>query len=193
MATSCFNRLGRDDQEAKAFGYWLSGFTDGEGCFYLDYRLVNGGYACPGMLFTISQRADDAAILEEIRRFLRCGRVQSKVVVNQHFLNGKDMRQYASKPVFRYEVNDRDSLANLIIPFFDRYPLRSRKRTDFQVWKQGVQLAYEVGLRPKHVRGKAGAAHKWTELEILKFKTICADLRKCRKYLGPNLQQHHKE
>lgn len=31
-------------------------------------------------------------------------------------------------------------LANRVVPFFDRHPLRGRKRLNYELWKQAVEL-----------------------------------------------------
>jgi hypothetical protein len=54
------------------FGHWLSGFTDGEGCFH--GRVVPSRQKSSIIVsFSIALRADDLRILEEIRQALGVG------------------------------------------------------------------------------------------------------------------------
>lgn len=69
------------DRIDPAFGHWLAGFVDGEGCFYIG-RICNRkkgveyvNYRCA---FTISLRDDDHAVLHEIRDTLGTGRIVTR-------------------------------------------------------------------------------------------------------------------
>src|SRR5213078_1096808 len=104
MATD--HSTGRD-----AFGHWLSGFTDGEGCFYLGMHLYKGKkcYSCPTTNFHIILRQDDAPVLEEIRRFWGVGRLYisfAKQTPNQ-------------KPQSGFVVGRAGDLTSTVIPHFE--------------------------------------------------------------------------
>jgi hypothetical protein len=43
-----------------------------------------------------------------------------------------------SKNLIRFQVSSISDLVNVIIPFFDKYPLISQKRADFEIFKQIV-------------------------------------------------------
>ncbi len=56
------------------FASWLSGFTDGEGSFNVELGKQFNGRFMPSARLTISQRADDVAILRLIHSFSLCRR-----------------------------------------------------------------------------------------------------------------------
>ena len=69
-------------------------------------------------------------ILELIRDFFGCGRIAEKG---------------PNSDVMTYSVYRRRDLESVIIPFFDRYPLVSRKHEDFLKFRD-VVLAMQQGL-----------------------------------------------
>jgi len=91
-------------------GYYLAGFTDGEGSFNLSFRKRND-YFMPwkvSLCFNISQR--DKTVLLLFKQYLRCGTLRSR----------KD-------GVWYYEVNDFNAIMNNVIPFFDQFGFLSKK------------------------------------------------------------------
>lgn len=104
-----------------AFGYWLAGFADGEGCFRVQVR-GDGSVNCS---FSIALRMDDLPILKEIHERVGYGRIYT----------GRQMG--ASKPQAAYRVHDQAGALELV-EIFDRYPLRAKKRRDFIVWRHAV-------------------------------------------------------
>lgn len=109
-----------------AFGHWLAGFIDGEGCFCISRR----NYAASrhqgfNLLFTISLRGDDAAVLAEIHERLGVGHRHTRPALG------------ASKPAAEYRVVDKAGLLR-IVDVFDRFPLRAKKAADFALWREAV-------------------------------------------------------
>ena len=108
-------------------GYYLAGFTDGEGSFNVSFR-PRDDYRLPwkiSLCFNISQR--DPVILAQFKRHLRCG----------------TMRQRRDG-VWYYEVNNLVPILESVIPFFERFQfLSARKKRDFAKFKQLAQLMRE--------------------------------------------------
>jgi LAGLIDADG DNA endonuclease family protein len=105
-------------------GYYVAGFTDGEGSFNVvfrkrkDYRMPWKVSAC----FNVSQR--DRVILALLKRYIGCGTLRQR-----------------RDGVWYYEVNNLTALRENVIPFFNRYGfLSSKKKRDFSKFKQIVQL-----------------------------------------------------
>src|SRR4051812_19925163 len=98
-----------------AFGHWLAGFVDGEGCFSITQpHAYKRSCRCD---FTITLRDDDGPILEEIQKQLGVGRLSRHV----RKVNPKN-----GKPQARYSVaTKRETL--VIVGTFDRFPLRAKK------------------------------------------------------------------
>lgn len=162
------------DVDRDRFGDWLSGFTDGEGCFVLALSHRPGGqpsiYAC----FSIKLRADDAAIIRHIQSYLQCG-----------IIAFSPRRTQSSKPQWGMYVTNWAHLATVIVPHFDRHPLRAKKAGDYVIWREGVLLGHAVSQRPPRPRkglGK-GAKPQWTEPERTRFVALAAALREGRRYV----------
>lgn len=108
---------------------WFVGLTDGEGSFQIDkrnHRSPGANYHCH---FTIALRDDDRAILEEIRDTLGIGKIYDKP--DRSTLTCK------KRPQVEYRVGTIADCAELV-KLFDTYPLRAKKRRDFEIWKQAV-------------------------------------------------------
>src|SRR5262245_6823756 len=83
------------DIDRDEFAHWLTGFTDGEGCFQLrlaDTRGRRNPYAC----FGINLRADDVEILRQIQSFWQCGNL---------CYNSNRSREATARPAWHYSVN----------------------------------------------------------------------------------------
>jgi LAGLIDADG endonuclease len=97
---------------------YISGYVDGEGCFTISFsprhKLRMGWEVRPS--FSVSQNADRAEVLEAIREYFGCG----------------GFRPDRSDKTLKYEVRDLASLLAKVIPHFERYPLISSKRRDFE-------------------------------------------------------------
>lgn len=111
------------------WGSWFAGFADGEGCFTIGKRNDKNPCACYRCRFIINLRDDDRAILEEIRDTLEMGVRYDKPASTYGGRNGQP------STVFQLQsINDCAELVKL----FERYPLRAKKRHDFEIWKQAV-------------------------------------------------------
>lgn len=113
-------------------GDYISGFIDGEGCFALKFRRDvrherknKPVYFYWDIEFAIVLRKDDQEIIEKIKKTLDCGRIS---------LDKRGM--------VRFAVNDLSDLLYKIVPFFEKYQLRAKKRFDFNLWKKAVLLLY---------------------------------------------------
>ena len=113
-------------------GYYIAGFTDGEGSFNVSFRQRND-YRLPwkiSLSFNISQK--DRSILELFQSHLKCGTLRER----------KDGVVY-------YEVTNLKDLVDKIIPFFERYNfLSAKKKRDFKKFKQIAEI---ITLQ-KHLR-----------------------------------------
>ena len=111
-------------------GSYIAGFVDGEGSFHIAFQkrpdLKFGWQAIPE--FHVSQNFTSRKVLEEIRDVLQCGYVKANDAA------GKRDRSLV------YVVRDRNDLLQKVLPFFDRYRLRTEKRKDFDTFKKVVQM-----------------------------------------------------
>jgi hypothetical protein len=98
---------------------YIAGYVDGEGSFSIS---VQRNPSCRLGLqlvpeFHVSQNGDRAQVLELMRRRLGCGYIKP---------NSKRDRALV------FVVRDRRALLESVIPFFERVPLISSKRLDFE-------------------------------------------------------------
>ena len=105
-------------------GYYLAGFSDGEGSFNVSFR-PRPDYSIPwkvSLSFNVSQK--DRVILALFKRHLGCGTLRSR-----------------PDGVWYFEVTNLRAIVENVIPFFERFPfLSAKKKRDFAKFKQIVAL-----------------------------------------------------
>lgn len=133
------NPDGADNQQERliAFRGWVTGFVDGEGCFSIGFIRQLGGGSRTGYKtgfqvsheLAVTQGAQSVSCLNDMCEFFGVG----QVVVNRRTGNHKE-------DLYRYVVRKRRDLIETIIPFFERNPLRSSKRQNFEKFVHCVEL-----------------------------------------------------
>jgi hypothetical protein len=100
--------------------HWITGFTDGEGCFSVSFnrreKLRLKVEVRPS--FSISEsckRGSPFRGVDRVQEFFGCGFI----------------RYSAKDGTYKYEVRSLKELCERVIPHFDQYPLETAKRTDF--------------------------------------------------------------
>jgi DNA modification methylase len=111
-----------DEHEDAGFAYWFTGFTDGEGCFRVQ-RHERGTYTCT---FSIKVRRDERGTLE------RCQRALGGIGT----IRGGEGSGNAH-PQVTWAVQDKAGCIRLV-RLFDKYPLRAKKRLDYEPWAEAV-------------------------------------------------------
>jgi hypothetical protein len=141
------NPSSADNQQERLIGLgWVIGFVDGEGCFSLcpvrqQDRPGRKGYKTGIQIqheFVVTQGARSVGCLHELQRFFGVG----QVVPNNRTDNHKEV-------MYRYVVRKRADLLETIIPFFQRHPLRTSKRLDFECFAKCV-AAMDEGKHRSH-------------------------------------------
>ncbi len=95
---------------------WVVGFVDGEGCFYVGihpHPEMGAGYQVLPE-FTVVQHERDVQVLYALKAFFGCGVVR----------RNRENRM-------AYRVRNITHLRERIIPFFEKHPLKTKKRLDF--------------------------------------------------------------
>ncbi len=109
---------------------WITGFVDGEGCFYVGINphdeMAAGFQVLPE--FTVVQHERDVQILHALKAYFGCG-----VVRKNH---GDRMA---------YRVRGKEHLLQHIVPFFLEHPLKTKKQVDFAKFRR-VLLMMEEGM-----------------------------------------------
>ncbi len=96
-------------------GYYLAGFTDGEGSLNVSFRKrsdYNGNWKVSAA-FNISNK--DKVILCLCKKYFQCGTLRGR-----------------PDGVWYFEVNNLNAIINHVVPFFKRFPfLSAKKKNDF--------------------------------------------------------------
>lgn len=156
-----------DDVDREAFGHWLSGFCDGESTFGMRVGQMydrSKPRTNRTTWFRIALRDDDTELLQLIRSYLECG------IMCFH----DNVRSTSNaNPSATFSVQAVSDLMTIVIPHFERFPLRSKKRHDFAIWRQGVELMAEIQSRPIIGRlALGGIMPRWTDEDREKFDSL---------------------
>lgn len=116
----------RSLRESKEFNWYITGFVDGEGCFSISFskraKLKTGIEVRPS--FCLAQNQRSLQILKDIHQYFGCGAI----------------RFSKSDRMYKYEVRSIKDLQNVIIPHFKKYPLRTSKAQDFEIFRKVCDL-----------------------------------------------------
>jgi hypothetical protein len=97
---------------------YISGYVDGEGCFTVSIspraKLVAGWEVRPSL--SVSQNGDRAEVLHAVQSHFGCGSI----------------RPDRSDRTLKWETRRLEDLLGRVIPHFERYPLLSGKKLDFE-------------------------------------------------------------
>jgi hypothetical protein len=116
---------------------WITGYVDGEGCFSINFirqphRYNRRGYKTGFQVaheFAVTQGASSVESLHLLVTFFGVG----AVYINKRYDNHKEH-------MYRYCVRRREELVKTIIPFFERYPLRTSKQENFLKFAECMDL-----------------------------------------------------
>ncbi len=104
---------------------WVVGFVDGEGCFHVginEHSDMKAGFQVLPE-FTVVQHERDVQVLHALKAHFGCG-----VVRKNH---GDRMA---------YRVRSKEHLLQRIIPFFEKHPLKTKKRVDFAKFRRVLRM-----------------------------------------------------
>ncbi len=110
--------------------HYISGFVDGEGCFSISFNKNGERLPEVRLIFEIELREDDEPILREIKEVLGCGNIYRL-----------EYERYAKwQPHVKLKVSNFSDISQKVIPFFQKYPLKAKKRRDFEKFCQVAEL-----------------------------------------------------
>ena len=122
-----------NQQERLKFIGWIVGFVDGEGCFTISFfkhpksRLRLKWQVFPE--FVITQGIKTKNAVEKIKKYFGCGAI---------YLNKRHDNHH--EHLIKYVVRNHEDLLTKIIPFFEKYPLCSAKKKDFQIFARIIKM-----------------------------------------------------
>ena len=130
-----------NQQERREVEGWITGFVDGEGCFtvsiirnYTATQKIAYQVFCE---FVVTQGERSRTSLETLERFFKCG-----------YINRNRRHDNHREDVLKYCVRALQELDEIIIPFFEKHPLRTAKRYDFRIFRKIVRLV----RRKRHLK-----------------------------------------
>lgn len=136
-------RLSCDD----AFGYWFSGFFDGEGHFgAYSIERKNGGKIERRLIIQIGLRRDDESVLYRIQNGIGAGNITQSPA------------RPPSEETSVLRIQPIAVLREIVVPLFERYPLYTKKAKEFEVWKQLVHIQYLRTLGGRHRSSGTGSS-----------------------------------
>lgn len=115
------------DRDLKLRPWYITGFTDAEGCFNLIISKTSSasiGFRVQ-IRYVLELHVKDIALLEIINNYF--GGIGKITIPNK--------RESA-----RLTIVSLNHIVNIMIPHFEKYPLQSAKRIDFELWKRCVNL-----------------------------------------------------
>ena len=115
------NVMGAENQQERLDEQWIVGFVDGEGCFYVGINYPrNHRQVLPE--FRVVQHQDDESLLNKIKNFFACGSV------TKNHGDRKEVRVRGMKNL------------NNIVKFFQTHQLKSRKKKDFEIFANIIDM-----------------------------------------------------
>lgn len=119
----------RHEQESMDLSWYITGFVDGEGCFSISFnqraKLKTGIEIRPS--FSLGQNKSSLSVLQTIRTYFGCGAI----------------RFSKTDQLYKYEVRSIGDIMKHIIPHFQKYPLKTSKQRDFEIFARVCELIYQ--------------------------------------------------
>jgi len=141
------------------FASYISGFTDGEGSFSISFsirpKFKTNLEVRPS--FSISQHKRNIDILKNIRNFFNVGGIR---------FSKRDQN-------YKYEVRSVNDLKNVIIPHFEKYPLKTSKLNDFKIFLKIVNMiSSNLHLNKKYLAEIINQAYRMNKSGKRKYKKV---------------------
>jgi hypothetical protein len=117
---------------------YICGLVDGEGCFCVSiskHKTKRLGFD-PRLIFGIEMVIEDKPLLENLQKTLKCGHIY----ILQY-------ERYGWRPHVKFAVKNQKDISEIVIPFFKRYQLQSKKKQDFAYFCQ----AHEIFKKKDHL------------------------------------------
>jgi hypothetical protein len=108
---------------------WIAGFTNGEGNFYVNiYKSTTHktGYRVQ-LRFSLTQYDRDLKLIELIKKYLGAWIIEKDIKTS----------------IVRLRISPFSDIKNIIIPLFDKNPLRGVKQLDYLDWYKVSNLMSE--------------------------------------------------
>ena len=125
------NLTSAENQQGSLDPQWIVGFSDGEGCFSVSFvknATVKFGYQIFAE-FVLTQGVKSLSVLSKIREFFQVGKIYENRRNDNHREN-----------IYRFCVRSISELDAVIVPFFQKFPLKTAKSQDFEIFARIVEM-----------------------------------------------------
>ena len=150
-----------NQQERSGIEWWISGFTDGEGCFSISI-IRNKTTALGWQVFpeyVVTQGEKSIKALEIMRDYFDCG----GIFVNKRYDNH-------NSNLYRFCIRSVKDLREKVVPFFRMYPLRTEKRKDFEIFASIVEsMAHGEHLSMRGITKIAKKIERMNRKKVSRF------------------------
>lgn len=102
--------------------YWVTGFTDAEGCFLMNIQITKSGYKYMAATYRISQHPKDIDSLYGLKDYFGVGKI------------------YIHQKKASFEIHGYKNILKSVIPHFDKYAQVTQKCGDYKLWKKIICL-----------------------------------------------------
>ena len=136
-------------------GMWVAGFASGDGSFYTKLTQYKYTYHT-GCVFKITLHLKDTALLEGLYDYL------SKYFPNISFnkYNSRTNKGiFFSKQTVSLNISNIKDICNIVIPFFDIYPVLGVKKMDYNDFRNIYNIILSKGHPLKGPEGLAQIQH----------------------------------
>lgn len=111
--------------------YWVAGFTEGDGCFsvsVLKSKTISTGIQIL-LRYQITQHVRDAILINKFKEYFSCGNFNIR----------------SNKIACDFIVSKSSDIFNIIIPFFEKYPLFGVKAKNYEDFKKVAEIVRVKG------------------------------------------------
>ena len=121
----------------EALNHFIAGYVSGEGSFYISAPKTSAGQLQCG--FSLKVRDDDRELVDTVWLALnRVGRIYP-IEAKRYQYDWDTVKRHDAVTLMIRRLSD---LVNTVIPFFDHYPLRGKKRVNYDLWRQAVLMMW---------------------------------------------------
>jgi len=120
--------------------FWISGFTSGDGSFNLKIgSLATTSIGVRVQLrFGIGLHIRELDVIKDLAAYLNL--LYPLASKSDEVLNIKYKNITTSSKVINFQITKFSDIVNIIIPFFDKYPIQGQKALDFEDFKKVVEI-----------------------------------------------------
>src|SRR3989344_7535403 len=113
---------------------YIVGLTDGEGSFTVFLNPPNKKYGSVHYRiqcrYYIKMREDELPLLEKVQKFWGCGKIYFQREYRKNQRNN-----------YRFEIFNYELLNSVVVPFFKKHSLESKRIKDFEIFCEILKLA----------------------------------------------------